>query len=185
MICIVNLKCLVVKKKTENILSVMNVFAWIAFIGLMVKAGAILVAFGVTWFKPEAAKNLYEGLDLQSLREYSMLQYSISVLMMVTIIILESYTAYLVIKVLSKIKMASPFTIAVANIIERISYFMLVMGGIAIFYSTHLGYMMKEVPGLHKSFEPGEFIFMGGIVFVIAQIFKKGVEIQTENELTV
>lgn len=30
-----------------------------------------------------------------------------------------------------------------------------------------------------------EFVFMAGVVFVMSQIFKKGVEIQTENELTV
>jgi hypothetical protein len=30
-----------------------------------------------------------------------------------------------------------------------------------------------------------EFLFLGAIVFVIAQVFKKGVEIQSENELTI
>jgi len=29
------------------------------------------------------------------------------------------------------------------------------------------------------------WLFMGGILFFIAQIFKRGIEIQTENELTV
>jgi hypothetical protein len=31
----------------------------------------------------------------------------------------------------------------------------------------------------------GETLFLAGVVFVIAQIFKKGVEIQSENELTI
>lgn len=173
------------KTKTENILTVMNILAWVAFIGLMIKAGAILVAFAVTCISPDAAKNLYEGLDLYSLRQYSMTQYTLNVLMRVGILILEAYTAYLVIKVLSKIKMINPFTMDIAKVLERISYFILVIGVVALFYNTHLGYMMKAVAGLQRDFEPGGYLFMAGVVFVIAQIFKKGVEIQTENELTV
>ncbi len=30
-----------------------------------------------------------------------------------------------------------------------------------------------------------EFLFMAGIIFIIALIFKRGVEIQSENELTI
>jgi len=36
-----------------------------------------------------------------------------------------------------------------------------------------------------ESIEAGEILFMAGLVFVIAQIFKRGVEMQAENELTV
>jgi hypothetical protein len=43
-----------------------------------------------------------------------------------------------------------------------------------------------ELRGLHRYLGgTGEFLFLAGIVFVIAQIFKRGIEIQTENELTV
>jgi len=31
----------------------------------------------------------------------------------------------------------------------------------------------------------GEFLLLGAIIFIIAQVFKRGIEIQTENELTV
>jgi hypothetical protein len=31
----------------------------------------------------------------------------------------------------------------------------------------------------------GEFLFMAGLVFIISPIFKRGVELQSENELTV
>jgi hypothetical protein len=30
-----------------------------------------------------------------------------------------------------------------------------------------------------------EFLLLGGIIFMIAEVFKRGIEIQTENELTV
>ena len=38
---------------------------------------------------------------------------------------------------------------------------------------------------LHGNWISGEFIFMVGLVFIISQVFKRGVEIQAENDLTV
>ncbi|MDH7462465.1 DUF2975 domain-containing protein [Chitinophagaceae bacterium 26-R-25] len=173
------------KTRTENILTVMNILAWVAFVGLMIKAGAILVSFGVSCVNPEAARNLYKGMNLYNLEQYSMAHYTLSVLFKVAIIIMESYTAYQVIKVLSKIKLVNPFNMEISNALEKISYFILGIWVTAMVYNVHVGWLMKNVTGLQENFIPGDFIFMAGVVFVIAQIFKKGVEIQAENELTV
>ena len=51
------------KTKTDKILAAMNVVTWIVFIGLMIKAGGILVTYGVSIWKPEGAKSLYEGTE--------------------------------------------------------------------------------------------------------------------------
>jgi len=173
------------KKRTEIILKIMNVFAWIAFIGLMVKAGALLFTYCYTIVKPEAAKNFYEGQNLYPLRQFNVWQYSASVAFRVAILILESYTAFLIIKVLSRIKLANPFTIEVANLLEKISYFILATFVVAVIYNSQAAWLIKEIPGLPLSMVSGDFIFLAGIVFVFAQIFKKGVELQSENELTV
>ena len=54
-----------------------------------------------------------------------------------------------------------------------------------MFYDLHMAWLAERVAGLEKNYISGEFIFMAGVVFVISQIFKKGVEIQSEHELTV
>ena len=46
------------------------------------------------------------------------------------------------------------------------------------------GISMPDTQHLHLG-GPDVWLFMGVILFVIAQIFKRGIEIQTENELTV
>jgi hypothetical protein len=173
------------KTKTEQILAVMNVLAWITFIGLMVKAGAILVSYGISTFNLFPPKNLYKGLDLSQLKEFSFFHYTVSVSFMVAILILEAYVAFLVTSALSKIKMANPFTIEVSHILERISYFILGIWIVAMLSNVHTGWLSKRVDGLQLNTIPGEFIFLAGVVFVFSQIFKKGVEIQSENELTV
>lgn len=171
--------------KTNKLLLIMNVFAWIAFVLLIVKAGAYLVSYGFCISKPIAAKDFYNGMDLSALRDYDFVHFSAHVLMMALVIGFEAYIAYLVIKVLSKIKMAGPFTTEISALLERIGYFIILTWVAAMLYNGHAYWLMKKVPGLQLSMVSGEFIVMAGVVFVFTLIFRKGVEIQTENELTV
>ena len=175
----------VMKIKTEQILAVMNVLAWLAFIGLAIQAGAILISYGVSTVNPVGAKDLYRGLNLYSIRQFNFWHYTITVAFMVALCVLKSLIAWLVIKLLSKIKLASPFTVEVAALMERISYFILVLWVTAMVYDLHLSWLAKQIAGLEGNFVSGDFILLAGVVFVMAQIFKKGIEIQSENELTV
>ena len=171
--------------KTERILRAMNVVSWIAFIGLMVQAGGILASYGVSTANPEAAKHLFDRLDLYNLEQYDFEHYTLIIFFKAAIYALEAYVAYLLIKVLSAIRLSNPFTMDVALRLEKISYFLFGTWIIAMFYDLHMAWLAERVAGLEKNYISGEFIFMAGVVFVISQIFKKGVEIQSENELTV
>ncbi len=173
------------KIRTEQLLAVMNVLAWVTFIGLMIKAGAILISYGVSIANPEAAKNLYRGMDLYKLRQFSFWHYTSMVSFEVALAALEAYIAYLVIKVLSKIKLTNPFTIGISNMLEKLSYFILGTWVTVMLYNAHTKWLLKRIDGLQENLISGEFIFLAGVVFVIAQIFKRGVEIQSENELTI
>ena len=173
------------RTKTENLLLAMNVLSWVTFIGLLIKAGAILISFGISIANPEGAKNLYRGWNLFSLRQSGMGDYTASVSFMVAIILLEAYIAFLVIKALTKIKMANPFTMEVSGLLEKISYFLLGTWVTAMLYNAHTSWLSKRYAGLQEHSISGEFIFLAGIVFVISQIFKRGVEIQSENDLTI
>jgi hypothetical protein len=90
---------------------------------LSLKAGAILVSYGVSVRNPVGAKKLYMGWNLSALREYDFWHYSGVVYMRVLLLFLQAYIAFLVTKVLSKIKLANPFSIEVSNLMERISLF--------------------------------------------------------------
>ncbi|WP_153797900.1 DUF2975 domain-containing protein [Foetidibacter luteolus] len=173
------------KTKTEQILAAMNVLSWVVFFGLLVKAGAIIFSYVVSISNPEAAKNLYMGLDLYSIRQHDLWQYTGTVSLMVTLLILEAYVAFLVTRVLSKIKLASPFTMEISRILEKISYLILLVWVTAMLYNAHVKWLSKTIGMARENFISGEFIFLAGVVFIFSQVFKKGVEIQSENELTV
>ena len=174
------------KKRTGVILTILHVLAWCAYFGLLVKTGIYVWNYVTSFFNPEAPKNFYNGLNLYDLKQYSYWHFTIVVYFMIIIAALETYTAHLVVKVLSKIKIKNPFTIEVSNLIERISYFILSIWVVAMIFNVHMSWLSKRVAGNWEQYKvAGDFLFLAGVIFVFAQIFKKGVEIQTENELTV
>lgn len=173
------------KSRTEQILTVMHVLCWIAFIGLLINAGAILVSYTISVAHPDAARDLYQGLNLHALRQYDFWHYTSIVSFKVVLLILEAVIAFLVIKVLTKIKLDHPFTTEVSQLLERIGYITLGTWVTAVLYNAHTKWLWKRVAGMEGDLVSVEFIFLAGVVFVISQVFKKGVAIQTENELTV
>ena len=173
------------RTKTGTILILMNIVAWLAVAGFIIKAGAILISYSISIGNPEGAKNLYNGLNMYNLRQFNIWHYTGVILHMIILLGLEAYTAFLVTRVLSKIKMANPFTIEVSKILERISYVILAIWVVSILYNSHVVWLAKQVTGAQPDLISDEFLLIAGVVFVFSQIFKKGVELQSENELTV
>lgn len=173
------------KTRTEQILTVMNVLAWVAFIGLMIKAGAILISYGVSCVNPEAAINLYREQNLYSLRQFSFWHYTSTVSFMITLSGMKAIILYLVIKILSKVNLVNPFTTEVAQKLEMISYVLLGIWIVSVLNNAHNHWLLKRTGEPQGDMASGEFLFMAGLVFIISQVFKRGVEIQSENDLTV
>lgn len=171
--------------RTEQVLTLMHILAWVAFIGFMIEAGAILVSYGVSSVNPEGAKNLYKGLNLYNLRQFSFWQYSLSVSMLAALSIMKAVLSFLVIKTLSGFNLKNPFTMEVAGRLERISYLAFGTWFVTMLFNARTAWLTKVTGGFHGNWLSGEFIFMVGLVFIISQVFKRGVEIQSENDLTI
>jgi hypothetical protein len=73
----------------------------------------------------------------------------------------------------------------VANTLERISYVLFGTWIVGMLSSAYSAWLMKTTGETFVNYVSGEFIFVAGLVFIISQVFKRGVEIQSENELTV
>ena len=163
----------------------MKIIFWIVFIGLLIQAGALLTTYSMSLFNPEISKDLYLGLDLFALQEWSTYQYTNHVSFLVAFLLIKAYIAYLVITVFSKINLNSPFSEVVSEHLSKISYVALTAGFLAIIAQGHTKWLAKSGMELSQNWGSGEFLFLAGIIFIIAQVFKKGIELQTENELTI
>ena len=86
--------------------------------------------------------------------------------------------------------MSQPFSREVGRFIFKISYLALSIGLFSWWGVKYTEWFVKQgvkMPDIEYLRLGGAdvWLFMGVILFVIAQIFKRGIEIQTENELTV
>ncbi|WP_106790988.1 DUF2975 domain-containing protein [Aquimarina sp. Aq78] len=172
--------------KTKQVLSTMKIISWIIFIGLCIKLGAILISSAISLLvTEEASKNLYLGLDLSNLYNFSIRYYIMLLSLIVFILAFKAYMFYLIIRIFSKIDFDKPFTPVVASLISNISYVSLWIGLLAYFASRYSKWLVKKGVVFELDFGSSEFLFMAGIIFIIALIFKRGIEIQSENELTV
>jgi len=185
------------KARTSQILRIMHILTWIAVIGLTAQAGAILISFAVSCFNPEASRNLYTGMDLEiarslngvldlyNLRQFSFQHYAQLISILMAVFALKAFALYLVTKVLSGVNLASPFNFEVAHLIEKISYFLFSVWMVAVIGNGYISWLTKRTEFRLDQLPTSEFLFMAGLVFIISQIFKRGVEIQSESELTV
>ena len=172
------------KSRTKKLLIAMNVLAWIAFIGLLIVAGSIIISYVVSIRNPQAAKDLYKGMDLSAYRELGFGHYSFMVGYNVMLYITQAYIAYQATRLLSRLNISKPFNADVVKLMQKISYSILCVWLIAMLYNIHVAILEKSF-GVVGRYVSGDSIFLAGIVYVLAQMFKRGVEIQSENELTV
>lgn len=88
-----------------------------------------------------------------------------------------------------KIDLQKPFNSYVARQISRISYVTLTIGLLGYIASNATRHFNKKgfvTSHLDQFWSDSQaFLLMGAVVYVIAAIFKKGVDIQNENDLTV
>ena len=173
------------KTKTQQILKILKVLAWLASIGFTVKAGAFLISFIVSYFNPNAAMNLYKGLNLYDLSLFDFQKYSLMVFILVGLTVMKAAIWVMVAKIISKIELKNPFTKDVARRLEFISYTLFTTWLLAIIGNIYINLLGEMTDKLNGTLDAHNYLFMAGLVFIISQIFKRGVELQSENELTV
>jgi hypothetical protein len=172
--------------KTKQILEILKVLAWIIFIGLCIRTGAMIISAFVSLFvNPQGAGILYSGLNLSDLLTYSQGYYIRLVSLVIFLSGLKAYLFFLVIKIISKISVTHPFSEQITSLIYKLSTVSLQIGILAVITNSYAKWLLKQP--VQFSFEGGgtEFLFLAGILYVVMQIFKRGIELQNENELTI
>ncbi|MDN4164996.1 DUF2975 domain-containing protein [Cytophagales bacterium LB-30] len=167
----------------------LQIIAWIIFVGLSIEAGGLLVNFAFSIFKPEFVPNLYQKLDLSALYQSSLWVFYSMYSFVLMIAVLKALLFYKLIQLLMKLDTAKPFSSLAARQITRISYFIFSIGILSYIARQsaknimHHGY---ELSVLNPFWEDSQaYILMAAVVYAIATIFSRGVEIQNENDLTV
>jgi len=93
--------------------------------------------------------------------------------------------AYYFIKISLQLKLDKPFTKLTYRYLGNISQIAFWGGLLAVIASGYSHWLAKKDILVAVAWSYQEFIFFSAVMYVIAQVFKKGAEFQTESELTI
>lgn len=174
---------------TKQILNVLHVLAWILFIGLCIEAGSFI--FNMTYslaYQPLAAH--YFGL--QGLLAFDEAKFVTVMCLMTIAAILKALALYRIVKIFSdkKLNLHSPFNTEFGQFIFALAYLTLGIGIFSFWGAKNVEALVSQnivMPDLQKLRLAGAdvWFFMSATLYVIALIFKRGVEMQSESELTI
>lgn len=182
-----------IKITTSTMLKILYILSWIIFVGLCIDAGGFLTNSIYTLaIDSSLASHFWGKLDLSNLYKYDSGHFLVVITYLNIVAILKVILFYSIIKVLhdKHLNMKQPFNRAIGKFISKMAYITLFIGLFsmwAINYSKWLESKNVQLPKVEllKIGGADVWLFMGIVLLMIAQIFKKGIEIQEENELTV
>jgi len=181
-----------IKISTKKVLTILYVVAWIIFIGVCIEAGGFMVNAFFSLVNPGIVNRLWHEVDLSELLKYDHGHFFAITLTMSTVAVLKALMFYLIIKILhdKKLDLAQPFNRQVRHFIFSLSFFALLIGLFSGGGAKYTEWLVKQgvaMPAIQYLRLGGAdvWLFMSVTLFVITQIFKRGIEIQSENELTV
>lgn len=176
------------KTRTEKILVVLRILAFMGGIAYSIEWGSQLTTLVASFINPEWAKRTYEvNLNLFSIRDNSTWYYVFAMCLNIAVSTLKAAIWFGIFALLTKLKLKTPFSMEVQKKLESIAYLLLAVWIVSSFFWDTYTYYLKQDTGIQlpANNSGGEYFFMAGIIYIISQIFKRGIEIQEENQLTV
>lgn len=174
---------------TQQVLKVLYIIAWILFIAVCVEAGSFLFNAIFTVAFNSGGSGYFHLTDLYN---YDPGHFLVMLLFMFIAGVMKAIIFFLIVKILrdKKLNPTTPFNKEMGTFLMLFSYLAF---GIGLF--SHWGKRYAEwfagkgvqMPGVDtlRLDGAGVWMFMAITLFIIAQLFKRGIEIQSENELTI
>lgn len=176
-----------INMKTEKILEILKIVAWITFIGTAVVSSIQIIAFAISFISPDTAKHIkWTNMNFANLRINHVREYVFVNSFLIIIAILNVQVWQKVKDVLTKINLKNPFSMEVALLLEDIGQLLISTWVVGYIGENYIHWLAKHIDGVSGGLEISfQYLFCAGIVYIISQIFKRGVELQEESELTV
>jgi|GEM_PF-1054211 len=185
------------KSQTRFVFNAVHILIWIVFIGLCIKTGTLIFNLILNLFfetgissitiDPRRLTEIEVDMQLnpQSLLEFGKGHYYARALLILLFLIIQTYIAYLAVKIFRKLRLEKPFCGSVTWLIKQMSYVALGAGVLAIAAEGYTEWIILQGVKLTNNWNGGSFLLLAGLIFILAEVFRRGTELQNENELTV
>jgi hypothetical protein len=176
------------KTKTETILQVSKFLALTGGIWYAIICGGQLTTLVSSFINPVWAKHTYQvDLDIYGIRDHSVAYFVFAMSLVIVVSAFKSLIWWVVFALLAKLRLQTPFSMEIEQKLERVAYLLLGVWIVSsIFWKIYIYYLVRDTGvQLPPHFNGDEYLFLAGIMYIISQVFKRGIEIQEENQLTV
>ncbi|RAR72816.1 DUF2975 domain-containing protein [Flavobacterium aciduliphilum] len=181
------------KTTTDFTFKLLNVLSWIIFIGLAIDTGGYITnTIYMLFFNSNVASRFWRNLDLSDLYNYDLGFFICFTVVLIIVSLLKTILFYQTVSVFHKKKfnLANPFNETIKNFIFKFAFIAFAIGLFSYAGKSFSNWLISQglqMPALENVKLGGAdvWLFMGITLLIFAKIFKKGIELQTENELTV
>lgn len=177
------------RKNAPAIIIFLFVISWILFVGLSIEAGTLLYNGIATQFFDKSNADFNQ---LDSLYQASELHYPVFMLGLVLIAVSKAYLFYRLIKISfnREFDPERPFIREAKHLLTTIAYQAVEIGFGCLLWQWYASWLSSRGISMpspaHLDIDGADvWLFMGLILYVMGYFFKKGVEMQEENTLTV
>ncbi|MBF6611292.1 MAG: DUF2975 domain-containing protein [Chryseobacterium sp.] len=181
-------------KNTNFVLSSLEIIFWIVFGGLIITLLVLLVLFACVLFgfnlgTVNNVKFTLPGFSgtFSEFLELGRIEVLIIIALLIVFWSLEAVLIRKVISALNKLDFIHPFSVKISSLIHQITSFALFLGVASFLFNVIFQAIILGEVGLNVEIGGDDFSFLilAGIIYVIGKIYKKGVDLQNENELTI
>ncbi|QIA08140.1 DUF2975 domain-containing protein [Draconibacterium halophilum] len=171
--------------RTQQVLAVMKFLVYLSITWYFLKMGGIVFMSLAFLAQGKPLTDLFFMQDWFNLLETNPEYYTLIIVLVISRSLLNISIWIMVLRLLKRIQLSNPFTKEVIERLERISYLLFSIWILSISAGGFFAWLGEKAGELNDSWDHGPYLFMAGLVFIISQIFKRGVELQSENDLTV
>ncbi len=140
----------------------------------------------------DAVHKFWKDIDFSSLYSHDKGNFLVIVTLMSIVAIMKALMFFQIVNTLNfkKLNFSEPFSTELRRVIINIAYIVLAIGLFSKWGTNYIKWLnSKEIKmpnAMDLGFDGADvWLFMSIILFVIAQIFKRGIELQEENDLTI
>ena len=181
------------KLNSNFILEILNIFIWIYTFILCITLSIMIFVFFATLFGIDigSMKEMTINLDIanEKIKDIQSLGKGKSLLILAYAVIsgtLELIMFTSVIKILKKLKSNQFFSVEIYLLISKIAKLALIIGCLSVLMSFVIQLASRNFSiSLDSHNENFQFFLFAGVVYIIAQVYKKAVDLQSENDLTI
>lgn len=181
------------KGKNNWMYHILHILAWVIFAGLCIEAGGLVVNVIMREFvSVTTVRKLWMLIDLSNIYASDKNIYFQILSAIILVAVLKAVLFYKIVKLFStrNLDLVQPFNIIVAKFLKNLAVFSIVIGLICIVAAKFTESAIAGGVALPSNevlrFVGGDvWVFMGIILLVVEIMFKRGIDIQEENDLTI